>query len=157
MQTKQINITSERRTKLTHRNIESTLATSLLYKIGTTLVTTCMKSTDGTKTQLQQFRPFCNHGNRHVAESWRFLADPVWVICFLCLPRMNSFLMSHNNSTWMYCFHLFSWTFMLHCLCLRGQTRAIPLQIYCQYAGGSGAARPNPQESGLHAYHTFAI
>ena len=56
---------------------------------------------------------------------------------------------------------IFAWTFKLHCL--RGQTRAISVQIYCQYAGGAGAAGPwlparqNPRESGFHAHHTFAI
>ena len=75
---------------------------------------------------------------------------------------MNIVLMDHND------FYLnvllpliFTWTFMFHCL--RGQTRAIPVQIHCQYAGGAGAAgpwlpaRPNAPESGFHAYHTFAI
>ena len=53
--------------------------------------------------------------------------------------------------------------------CLGGQTRAIPVQIHCQYAGGAGAAcpwppaRPNPPESTHitpfaiyhHQHHTF--
>ena len=57
--------------------------------------------------------------------------------------------------------HIFVWTFMLHCL--RGQTREISVQIHCQYvdvaatAGPWQPARPNPQETGFHAYHTFAI
>ena len=80
---------------------------------------------------------------------------------FLYLPRIRIFLMDHTD------FYLnvllpliFSWTFMLHCL--RGQTRAMPVQIHCQsYASGAGAAcpwppaRPNSPESGFHAYITI--
>ena len=63
----------------------------------------------------------------------------------------------------MYYFHfIVSWTFILNCL--RGQTRAKPVQIQCQYAGGAAGAacpwqpaHPNPQESGFHAYFTFCF
>ena len=50
---------------------------------------------------------------------------------------------------------------MLHCL--RGQTRAIPVQNHPQYVGCAGAAgpslpaSPNTQETGFHAYHKFSI
>ena len=82
---------------------------------------------------------------------------------FLCLPTvpqnvffngLQRFLFERITSTY------FFLDFMLHCL--RGQTRAIPVQIHCQsYAGGAGAAcpsqpaRPNPPDSGFHANIPF--
>ena len=87
------------------------------------------------------------HMNRFLA----ILGRPSLSNFFLAGPVRLFFSMDHND------FYLnvllpliFTWTFMLHCL--KGQTRAIPVQIHCQYAGGAGAtgpwlpARPNPPD-----------
>ena len=64
-------IRSERRTKLKHRNFESTLVTFALLKTRATLATTSTANDSGTKKQMQLFLPFCKSflkiGYKHVA------------------------------------------------------------------------------------------
>ena len=103
---------------------------------------------------------FLKNGYRHVA--YQLILGASWQAHFfvLCRPIIAIFFMDHNE------FYLnvllpliLSLTFMLHFL--RGQTRAIQVQIHCQYACCAGAAcpwqpaQPNPPESGFHTYHTF--
>ena len=180
MQTKKINIRSERRTKLIHRNILSTLDTSLLFKTGATFASICSnidsrrQMAQQSSCKLQRSLPLRNNLKQMAIDSiryvayklifWRVLGCPFWVFVFLChCPERVFYFKDHND------FYLnvllpaiFSCTLLMHCS--RCQTRESPVQIHCQsYAGGADAAcprlptRPNPLESGFHAYITFAI
>ena len=170
-----IKIPSEWRTKLTHRNIQSTLAKSLLYKTGATLATTCSNidsrghvapknSCNGSSVPafLQSFQ---KTGNRQVA--YELILGASWQAqneyFFLCRPRMSIFLewssMDHSDFNLNVLFPpIFSWTLMLHRL--RGQIGAISVQIHCQYAGvlvqpvhGSQPIQTRRNRVSMH--HTF--
>ena len=140
---KKINITNERRTKLTQKHLEHAGYLFALQDSNTTC---------GNMFEYRQVAQKTVATVQTFLQSFQQMAICTWdmnlFLVLLGLPSLINFFICRRR---------------MSIFCLRGQTRAIQVQIYCHYAGGDGAAcpwlpaRPNQQESGLHPYNTFAI
>ena len=138
---KKINITNERRTKLTQKHLEH---------VGYLIALQDSNTTCGNMFEYRQVAQKTVATVQTFLQSFQKMAICTWhmnlFLALLGLPSLSNFFICRRR---------------MSIFCLRGQTRAIPVQIHCQYAGGACAAcpwppaSPNPPESGFHAYHTF--